>query len=600
MSWRAHPGALAGQLVVTVVGGAAPVAAAWLMREILDALTGRANRGTLAELVVALAVCGVLVGVLSEVGQYLLAQGGRALQRAATGEVYAAVSRMSGLRRLEDPGFQNRLSLAQQAGSSGTGQIVSGVLTLGQVVLTLAGFLGALLLLNPVLSAVLLAAMVPAFYAELGLSRRRVAVMDRTTHAQRRQYFYESLLTEVTAAKEIRLFGLGEFFRRRMLTELYSGQRLAERLDRRQLVVYLSLSVGSGLGGAWGLWWAAFAAASGRLTVGDLSVFVAALAAVTSLLFSMISTGGAMNQALLMFGGYQDVVAAGPDLPVPAEPRPVPPLRTGISIENVWFRYSPDTPWILRGVTCFIPRGSCVAFVGRNGAGKSTLIKLLCRFYDPDRGRIRWDGVDLRDADPAALRDRMGVVFQDFMAYELSVADNVAVGNLQLADDRQALHRAAERAGIHSVLAALPHGYDTLLTRAFYDRAEEHNPRTGVQLSGGQWQRLALARAFTRSDRDLVILDEPSSGLDAEAEHEIHSRLRQVRGDRTTVLISHRLNTIRDADRIVVLTDGVVTEQGDHEALMACSGTYARLFSLQAAGYVSDLAEAQVARGSVV
>jgi ATP-binding cassette, subfamily B, bacterial len=601
MSWRAHPGALGGQLIVAVVVGVLPVASAWLMREILDALSSSPSRGDLAELVVALGACGCLIAVLSEAGQYLSAQSGRALQREATGAVYGAVARMSGLRRLEDPSYQNRLILAQQAGSSGPGQVVSSVLTLAQAALTLAGFLAALLVLNPLLSGILLAATGPAFYAELGISRRRVAAMDRTSHAQRRQYFYESLLTDVAAAKEIRLFGLGQFFRRRMLAELSSAQRLAERLDRRQLAVYTGLSTASGLVAAWGLWWAAFAALSGRLTIGDLSIFVAALAAVTSMLISMISTGGAIHQALLMFGGYQEVVRAGPDLPVRAEPRPVPPLRSGISIEDVWFRYGPDNPWILRGVTCFIPHGLSVAFVGRNGAGKSTLIKLLCRFYDPDRGRILWDGIDLRDVDPAALRERMSVVFQDYVAYELSVADNLAVGDLQLADDRAALHRAARQAGIHEVLTALPDGYDTLLTRAFYTRSEEHSPRTGVLLSGGQWQRLALARAFMRTSRDLVILDEPSSGLDAEAEYEIHSGLHGIRGGRTTVLISHRLNTIRDADQIVVLADGVVSEQGDHRALMAFSGTYARLFSLQAAGYVGELPEAaQAASGSAV
>src|SRR5262245_39219575 len=192
--------------------------------------------------------------------------------------------------------------------------------------------------------------------------------MSRTSHAQRRQYFYESLLTDVAAAKEIRLFGLGRYFRDRALDELGVAQRLAERLDRRHLTVYVTFSAVSGLAAAWGLWWSAYAVAAGRLTVGDLSVFVAALAAVTSMLISMISTGGTIHQSLLMVGGYHDVLAAGPDLPSPASPAPVPPLRRGISVEDVWFRYGPDDPWILRGVTCFIPYGSTVAFVGRNGA----------------------------------------------------------------------------------------------------------------------------------------------------------------------------------------------------------------------------------------
>ena len=256
----------------------------------------------------------------------------------------------------------------------------------------------------------------------------------------------------------------------------------------------------------------------------------------------------------------------------------------------MWFRYGPDLPWILRGVSFFVPYGKAVALVGRNGAGKTTLVKLMCRFYDPDRGRILWDGVDVRDIDLAQLRDRISAVFQDYMVYELSARENIAVGDLTLGQRPDALAAAARLAGIHGALTALPNGYDTLLTRIYADLADKEDPRTGVLLSGGQWQRVALARAFLRGGRDVVILDEPSSGLDAEAEYEIHSGLRAHRHGRTSVLISHRLNAIRDADHIVVLVDGAVAEQGDHHALMALSGTYARLFSLQAKGFADDTA----------
>jgi ATP-binding cassette subfamily B protein len=240
---------------------------------------------------------------------------------------------------------------------------------------------------------------------------------------------------------------------------------------------------------------------------------------------------------------------------------------------------------VLRGVSLVIPRGQAVGLVGHNGAGKSTLVKLICRLYEPDRGTILWDGRDLRDLDLAALRDRMSVMFQDFMAYELSAAENIAVGDLGREGDRPALETAARRADIHEDLAALPKGYDTLLTRTYFDLADRDDPQTGVLLSGGQWQRVAVARALLRADRDLLILDEPSSGLDAEAEHEIHSSLRAGRTEYATVLISHRLNTIRDTDHIVVLADGIISEQGTHDTLMARSGLYARLFSLQARGY---------------
>jgi ATP-binding cassette, subfamily B, bacterial len=263
----------------------------------------------------------------------------------------------------------------------------------------------------------------------------------------------------------------------------------------------------------------------------------------------------------------------------------------------VWFRYGPDRPWVLHGVSFFVPSGQTMALVGRNGAGKSTLVKLLCRFYDPDRGRIRWDGVDLCDLDLAGLRDRISTVFQDYMSYELTARENIAVGELSLSRRDEAVTDAARQAGLHQVLATLPKGYDTLLTRSYFDLADKADPQTGVFLSGGQWQRIALARALLRGGRDLMILDEPSSGLDAEAEHEIHTRLRAQRGGYTTVLISHRLNAIRDADRILVLVDGVLAEQGSHAALMAQGGTYARLFSLQARGF-ADVAESLAVAGA--
>ena len=223
--------------------------------------------------------------------------------------------------------------------------------------------------------------------------------------------------------------------------------------------------------------------------------------------------------------------------------------------------------------------------MGENGSGKSTLVKLLCRFYDPDRGSIRWDGTDLRDLDLDALRDRISAVFQDYMTYELSAAENIAVGDLRLAERPGALVAAAEQAGIDATLAALPWGYQTLLTRNYFDLSDEGDPRTGVLLSGGQWQRVALARAFLRGGRELMILDEPSSGLDPEAERRIHVTLAATRTGRASVLISHRLNAVRDADHILVLSGGVLREQGSHDTLMARQGLYARLFTTQARGY---------------
>ena len=589
LAWRAHRWALSGLLLVAVLTGLAPVAAAWLLRTILDDLTlsgtARPHTAVLVALAAGTCLAGALSGSLPAVSQYLGAQSGRAVQRRTTLELFTAVTRMAGLRRLEDPAFQDELRFAQEVGSTGPGQTVSGSLIVVQSALTLAGFIVTLAMLSPVLTAIVVAAAVPAIFLERGSARRLAAILRGITHAQRRQYFYANLLSDIHAAKEIRLFRLGAFFRGRMIAELIAAQRDSQRGDRRVLAVSATLALSSALVAGGGLLWAVLAAANGRLTVGDVSLLVAALASVSAALTTTIGVTARIYQSLLLFGSYLDVIATPSDLPFPAIPASANALRRGIEIEDVWFRYGPDKPWVLSGVSCFIPHGQVVALVGHNGAGKSTLVKLLCRFYDPDRGRILWDGTDLRDLNPDELRDRMSVVFQDYMTYELSAADNIAVGDLSRADEPEALADAARTAGIHDKLAGLPKGYQTLLTRMFFDTSDEEHPETGVLLSGGERQRVALARAFLRGGRDLMILDEPSAGLDAEAEHDIQAKLRDSRRDRTTVLISHRLNTVREANHIVVLADGLISEQGDHQALMALDGTYARLFSLQARGY---------------
>jgi ATP-binding cassette subfamily B protein len=462
---------------------------------------------------------------------------------------------------------------------------VSSLSGLVQSAVTLAGFAATLIVLSPVMAAVLAAAAVPEIFVELRLARQRAAIMRGMNHAERRQAFYADLLSNYAAATEIRLFGLAPFFLRRMLQELFAIQRATQRADRRALAGYALLGALSTVIAGAGLWWVAVAASAGRLSIGDVTVFAAAIVSVASALAGIIGDAAMAYQAALLFGCYQEVTAERPDLPGPDLARPARPLRHGIEISDVWFRYGPDQPWALRGLSLDIPRGQTLALVGLNGAGKSTLIKLLCRFYDPDRGAIRWDGEDLRDLEIASLRARLSVVFQEFMRYELSAADNIGVGALEHDFAPGKLAAAAARAGVHDLLTGLPDGYKTLLTCNYFDLEDMADPHTGVLLSGGQWQRVALARAFLRENRDLTILDEPSSGLDAQAEHEIHEQLGMTGGDRTTILISHRLGTVRHAQRIAVLADGHVAELGDHQSLMAADGRYARLFRLQARGF---------------
>jgi ATP-binding cassette subfamily B protein len=519
--------------------------------------------------VVALALLGAALSLLPPVRESLRTTLLREVAVRFLDRLYATVDHRPGIARLEDPEFRHELLTARESGRVGPGRIVDDLLCAAAAFLTLAGFLGLAAAVRPGPAVLILLAAAVAAVPRL----RAPSDSEWAGVHSRRAAYFEELLTSVAAAKELRLLHLGDLFRARMHGEALAADRLRSECERRELRTHTAVAVLAATLAGGGLFWGVVDVADRQLAVADLTVLLAAVVAMPLSAQALARRVRSVRHEIAAYGRFR-AWEDQPDLPEAADAGPVGGLADGIELTDVWFRYAPDQPWVLRGVTLTIPCGQTVALVGLNGAGKSTLIKLLCRFYDPTLGSIRWDGRDIRHLKVEDLRSRIGAVFQDFMRYDLSAAENIGVGDVVTLGDAGRTQAAARLAGVHETVQALPAGYETRLSSSV--------------LSGGQWQRIAMARAFLRADRDLMILDEPASGLDAYAESELHQRLRQRRVGRTSVLVSHRLGAVRDADLIVVLAEGKVAESGRHADLVAGDGGYARLFRLQATGYLPD------------
>jgi ATP-binding cassette subfamily B protein len=630
LPWRCAPALAAFQLAETVSTGLVPVAAADLAAALIDSMTGGRHGRDAIPLTIAVIAVTAAGALLQYASGYAAKELARRIGLRTQQDLFGAVTAIDDLAELENPDLHNQIRLAQQAATIGPQQLSGGILAIMQGAITTGGFLISCLTFAPVSALLLVVSAVPGVAAQWRLSRARARATVAAAPYYRRQIFYTLLLIDLRAAKEIRLFGLGPRLLHRMRAETEQAQRLDRAVDRATLRADGSLSLLTAAASGAALILVVASISKGRTPVGELAVLIAALAAVQTGIAGMVSQAAGLSQTLSLFTHYTALVGrghgagtgAGIATRPPAAPAEVPPATPpvalaaarlaasplaaddpngpGIRFESVWFRYHAEAPWVLRGLNLHLPDGTLTGLVGLNGAGKSTIAKLLCRLYEPTRGRITWDGTDIRDLPLPELRGRISAVYQDFMTYELPAHDNIALGSPDPGTDaaaaagfgvsRQAVTAAASAAGIDELIGGLPAGYDSMFSRIFASDSPVSPSGTlaGVQLSGGQWQRVALARAAMRPGARLLILDEPSASLDPLAEADQRERLRDLLTGKIGLLISHRLDGIRRAGLIIVLRDGQLIEQGSHNTLMLADGEYARLFRLQAEAFLGQ------------
>ncbi len=472
------------------------------------------------------------------------------------------------LQAYENPVFYDRLERARVQATDRLGMIQS-LGSLFQQSITTISLSIVIMLYSPWLLLVLVGCLIPAFLGESHFAFLNYAKNFRQTPAKRQLDYLRQLGGSKEAAKELKLFGLSEFLTGRF-TELSNAifdENLA--LSRRRLIAVSLLSILS-TGGYYGAYvWVIYKTATRVFSVGTLSMLTSNImnaANNISQIFSLLS--GIADQ--LAFFDMKPTVTSKPNaLPAPR------PIRQGFEFRNVSFRYPGTERWILRNLNFRLEPGERIALIGQNGQGKTTIVKLMSRLYDPTEGQVLLDGVDLREYNIEDLCREIGVIFQDFMRYEMTARENIAVGRIEFLPDFQRIRSAAHKSLADDVIAKLAGEYDQMLGRRF---------EGGVDLSGGEWQKLALARAYLRESQ-VLILDEPTAALDARAEFEVFERFNELTIGKMALFISHRFSTVRMAERIIVLENGSIAEEGSHDRLMARSGIYAEMFELQAASY---------------
>ncbi len=580
--WESSPSLAVGSIIVRVIQGLLPLLVLYLTKLLIDAVTeglktsaGESSMthittilGGLAGVAFASAILTVAASLISRIQSQVVTDHMHALLQAKSVEV--------DLEYYENAQYQDTLHRAQQEAPYRPTAILNALLQFGQDAISLLAMIGILWWLHWGVIPVLMLTAIPYFFVRLQQSNRLYVWERERTPLQRKAWYVNTLLTQATAAKEVRLFDLGPRLRQWFLEARSVLRRERIALERRWVLAGLAAQI-VGVAGVFGVYsFVAVQTYQGLLTLGSLVMYFQAVQRASGFLEGLGWSVSSLYESNLFLSSLDEFLGVKSRLPESSHPKQIPrPIMQGLTFDRVSFQYPHEERVAIRDFTLTIKPGEHVAFVGANGAGKTTLVKLLCRLYDPTGGRITIDGADIRDYPIADLRCAVSGIFQDFVKFQLSAKENIALGVRASDVDLATVTQAAKQAGVHEAIERLPNGYESLLGKLFDG---------GHELSIGEWQKVALARAILR-DSQILILDEPTSAMDAKAEAELFERFHELAQGRTAILISHRLSTVKMADRIFVVDRGQIVEQGTHDDLMGRQGLYASLFLTQAQHY---------------
>ncbi len=580
--WQAGPGWTISSLAIVFLQGLLPLLTLYLMKLIVDGVIfaiGAADKVAAFRDVVLLIILAGVVALVNALLQLIGAYVKEAQSLTVTDHMYDILHAKSievDLEYYENPHYLDTLHRAQQEGPFRPTHILDGLMQVGQNGLSLLAMAGLLISFHWAVAVVLFAAAIPGVLVRLKYSKRLFRWQRKRTPAERRAGYYDWLLTGYNHAKEMRLFDLGGLFmgRFRDLRQQLRHERL-ELVKRRSAADFVAqASAALAVFGSFGF--IAYRTVGGVITLGDMVMYFQAFQRGLGFLRQVLGGMAGLYEDNLFLANLYEFLDLKPKVKEPDHPRPVPrPLQKGIGFEHVSFHYPNGKRDVLKDISFLVEPGEVIALVGANGSGKTTLIKLLCRLYDPVDGAITLDGIDMRRFETGALRREISVIFQDYAQYYLTARENIWFGNCDLAPQHEDIMGAARHAGSHDLISSLPKGYETILGKWFEE---------GEELSIGEWQKVALARAFLRESQ-IIVLDEPTSAMDAKSEYEVFRRIRQLLEGRTAILISHRFSTVRMADRIFAFEKGSISETGTHEQLVKSGGKYANLFEKQAQHY---------------